>query len=193
MVGVGLGAVGAMFEAAGNEEAANFFQGVAGVFTTLGSAISGVAAMIPAFISVFTPLVAKMVAGGISTQAAWWWVVLIVAAVAALVVGIVAIVNAVQNASPEAKLKKAQEAADKASEAADNAAKSYENLKDSFEGLEKGYETLEKLAKGTEEWNEAVKSINDSVLDLIQQYPELAKFIDNEGGVLTIDMDDEGV
>jgi hypothetical protein len=30
-------------------------------------------------------------------------------------------------------------------------------------------------------------------LDLIQQYPELAKFVDNEGGVLTIDMEDEGV
>jgi hypothetical protein len=44
---------------------------------------------------------------------------LIVAAVAALVVGIIAITKAIQNSTPEAKLKKAEEAAEKASEAAD--------------------------------------------------------------------------
>ena len=191
LVGVGLGVVGQMFAEAGNEEAAEAFQTVGNIFTFIGSAIMGVSALIPAFMTVFGGLVAKMVAGGISVQMAWWWVVLIVAAVIALAVGIALIVKAVQNASPEAKLERAQEAAEKAGEAADRAAESYENLKNAFENLDEGYKTLENLTKGTEEWNKAVQSINGSVLELIQQYPELAKLVDNEGGVLTIDINGE--
>jgi hypothetical protein len=41
-------------------------------------------------------------------------------------------------------------------------------LVNAFEGLETGYEALESLTRGTKEWNEAVKNINNSVLDLIQ-------------------------
>ena len=188
MVGVGLGVVGQMFEEAGNSEAAQFFTEVGNIFTFVGSAIMGVAAIIPGFVTIFGGLVAKMVAGGISVQAAWWWVVLIVAAVVALVALIVMAVKAVQNASPEAKLERAQEAADKAAKAADRAKESYEDLKNAFEGLENGYKALEDLTRGTDEWNQAVQNINKSVLDLIEQYPELAKLVDNEGGVLTIDI-----
>lgn len=193
MVGVGLGVVGQLFAEAGNEEAAEFFQSVGNIFTFVGSAITGVAALIPAFTTIFGGLVAKMVAGGISVQAAWWWVVLIVAAVVTLVALIVFAVNAVKNASPEAKLERAQEAADKAAKAAERATEAYENLKSAFEELGDGYEALEDLTRGTEEWNEAVKNINKSVLDLIEQYPELAKYIDNEGGVLKIDFDNSNV
>ena len=193
LIGVGLGVVGQMFAEAGNEEAAEFFQSIGNVFTFLGSAIMGVAAMIPAFTTIFGGLVAKMVAGGISVQAAWWWVVLIVAVVAILIGLIAALVIAAKNNSPEARLERAKEAADNAAEAADRATKAYENLKEAFEGLESGYETIENLTKGTKEWNEAVKSINQSVLDLIQQYPELAQLVDNEGGVLTLDMDSDEV
>jgi hypothetical protein len=35
--------------------------------------------------------------------------------------------------------------------------------------------------------------INKSVLDLITTYPELASLMENKGGVLTIDMEGEGV
>jgi hypothetical protein len=59
--------------------------------------------------------------------------------------------------------------------------------------LENGYEQLEDLTRGTEEWNKAVENLNNSVLDLITKYPELAKFVDNEAGVLTIDLDDANV
>jgi hypothetical protein len=55
--------------------------------------------------------------------------------------------------------------------------------------LDGKYDALEDLTRGTEEWNKAVKDINSSVLDLIEQYPELAKFVENKEGVLTIDVD----
>jgi hypothetical protein len=74
------------------------------VFTFVGSAIMGVGAIIPGFVTIFGGLVAKMVAGGISVQAAWWWVVLIVAAVVALIALIAVLVSVAQNNSPEAKL-----------------------------------------------------------------------------------------
>lgn len=77
------------------------------------------------------------------------------------------VANAIKKASPEYKLEQAKKAADKATAAADRAAESYENLVNAFEGLETGYDALKDLTRGTDEWNEAVKNINNSVLDLI--------------------------
>lgn len=45
------------------------------------------------------------------------------------------------------------------------------------------------MTKGTEEWSKAVQDVNSSVLDLIDKYPELAGLVENEGGVLTLDVD----
>ena len=193
MLGVGLGVVGQLFAEAGNEEAAEFFQSAGNIFTFVGAAITGVASIIPAFKTIFGGLVTQMVAGGVSVQAAWWWITLIVAAVVALAIGVAAIVNAIKNASPEAKLERAQEAANKAAEAAKNAESAYENLAKSFEGLEDKYQVLEDLTRGTKEWNEAVREINNSVLELITDYPELANFVENKTGVLTIDLNSNEV
>ena len=189
MVGVGIGAVGQLFSQLGMEEVGEAFSEVGNVITTLGSALMGVAAIIPMITSLFSGFVANLVAGGISVQAAWWWVVLIVAAIVALITLIaIAVKTAVEN-SPEGKLKKAQEAADAAGEAADRAAEAYDNLKESLDGLDDKYKNLEQLTKGTKEWNEAVQEINDSVLELIQQYPELASMVTQEGGMLKLDVD----
>jgi hypothetical protein len=59
--------------------------------------------------------------------------------------------------------------------------------------LEDKYDALEELTRGTKEWNAAVREINSSVLDLINNYPELASFVENKEGVLTIDINSEGV
>jgi hypothetical protein len=56
--------------------------------------------------------------------------------------------------------------------------------------LDNKYDTLEELTRGTKEWNEAVLQINNSVLSLIDKYPELAQFVQGKEGVLTIDIDD---
>jgi hypothetical protein len=49
------------------------------------------------------------------------------------------------------------------------------------------------LRKGTQEWNEALTDINSTILDLIDDYPELANYVTKEGGVLKLDVDSEEV
>jgi hypothetical protein len=55
--------------------------------------------------------------------------------------------------------------------------------------LEDKYNGLDDIIKGTEEWNKAIQDVNASVLELIDKYPELAGFVENEGGVLSLDVD----
>jgi hypothetical protein len=59
--------------------------------------------------------------------------------------------------------------------------------------LEDKYQTLDELTQGTKEWTKAMQEINNQVLELIEQYPELAKFVENKEGILTLDMDSEEV
>ena len=61
-------------------------------------------------------------------------------------------------------------------------------MADSFDSLSDKYSALEDLTKGSREWRDAVKEINDEVLTLVEQYPELAGLVENEGGVLTLDI-----
>ena len=193
MLGVGIGVVGQMFEEAGLEEVGEGFQKFGNIITFVGGAIGTLVPIVSLLGTTVTVAGEKMTIAGYMAQGAWWPVLLIGLAIAAIITTIILVANAIKKASPEYKLEQAQKAADKASEAADRATDSYENLVNAFEGLEQGYDALKDLTRGTEEWNDAVKDINNSVLDLIAEYPELAKFVDNEGGVLTIDMDDTNV
>jgi ABC-type glycerol-3-phosphate transport system substrate-binding protein len=95
----------------------------------------------------------------------------------------------IKKASPEAKLERAAEAAEAAAQAADEMAAAYHNLVDSLEGIDSQYDTIEDMVYGTKEWQKAVEAVNDEVLELIEEYPELAKFVKNKDGILTIDMD----
>jgi hypothetical protein len=62
-------------------------------------------------------------------------------------------------------------------------------LSDSFEELNNKYDAMDGLTKGTEEWNKAVQDVNSSVLGLIEKYPELAGLVENDNGVLKLDVD----
>ena len=46
---------------------------------------------------------------------------------------------------------------------------------------------MKRARRGTNEWREAVIALNGEILKLVETYPELAGFIENEGGVLKID------
>jgi archaellum component FlaC len=59
--------------------------------------------------------------------------------------------------------------------------------------LQDGYKALDNLRKGTEEWKNAVNDLNNSVLDLITQYPELASLVQQDGGILRLDVDSKEV
>jgi len=118
---------------------------------------------------------------------------LIIAAVALLVVGIVAVVNAMKDSTPEAKLEAAKEAAEAATDAAEKTAEAYDNLGQSFDALGERYNKLEELTEGTKEWKKAVQEVNAEVLELIEKYPELGAFVGNKSGVLKIDYESDSV
>lgn len=86
----------------------------------------------------------------------------------------------------EAKMANAQKAVEDASVAAQEAKTRYDDLlsaKDNYTGLQ---DTLENLVKGTEEWNKALIDSNNQVLELLNTYPILAKYLSNDNGVLKI-------
>ena len=114
-----------------------------------------------------------------------------VLALIAVITIIIAVFKAVKKASPAGELEDAKAASEKAAEAAQQAADAYNELSDSFNSLEDKYKTLDELTEGTREWKDAVREINSEVLALIEKYPELAKLVQNEGGVLTIDINSD--
>lgn len=119
---------------------------------------------------------------------------LIIAALAILIVSIMLIVKlfkAIKANSPEGKLAAAKDAAEQAGEAAAQAAEAYQNLSDSFDSLSEKYDALDDLTEGTREWRDAVKEINSEVMDLVEQYPELANLVTSENGVLTLDIESD--
>ena len=118
----------------------------------------------------------------------------VVAALAVLVAIIFLVIAAYKQAqanSPEGKLKSAEEAAEAAAEAAEAAKEAYDGLAESFENLADKYSALEDLTQGTREWRDAIREINSEVMDLVDQYPELARLVTNENGVLKIDLDSD--
>jgi hypothetical protein len=181
-----MSALGGVLSAMGLEEFGEGLSEAGNYVMIFGSILS----TLPAIFSLISTVAT---ATGITISTALWMVTLIVAAVAAVVGIVVGIVSAINKASPEAKLKAAEESAEKAAEAADEAAASYDKLASAFDSLDGKYKALEDLTRGTKEWNDAVRDINSSVLDLIDEYPELAKFVENKEGVLTIDMESNEV
>ena len=63
------------------------------------------------------------------------------------------------------------------------------NLQSSFDQYEKAIDTIDDLVKGTDEWEEAVYNVNQQVLDLMEKFPQLAQYVEEVNGVLTIDRD----
>ena len=118
--------------------------------------------------------------------------------IALVVAAVYALVKAYQllkENTPEGKLKAAKEATEAASQAAEDVAESYNNLKDSLNELGDKYQNIENLTRGTQEWRDAVKEVNDEVLNLIENFPELAKnnLVSMKNGVLSIDLNSEDV
>ena len=116
---------------------------------------------------------------------------LIIAAVGALIYGIVKLINVIADSTPEARLAAAQAAAEKAGEAADIAADKYNNLREALNSIGEHTSNLDGLVEGTQEWKDAVSELNNEVLKLLEDYPELAQFMSREDGVLTIDYNKE--
>ena len=112
------------------------------------------------------------------------------AAKIALVVGaLILLGKAIYNALPEQQLKKATAAANEAADAAENLKNKYDELKTSLDSISEKETNLENLTKGTAEWKEAIQELNNELINLATNYPELSQFITSEGGVLTLDVE----
>lgn len=112
----------------------------------------------------------------------------IVLAVVAAFAALVAIIKAVQFifnllAKNELKesLNEAKESAEMFASALEDAKTEAEALKSAFDGYEDVKKTLDECAQGTQEWEDALKAVNDQVLQLISDYPELAGMVNEQG------------
>lgn len=90
--------------------------------------------------------------------------------------------------------RQATAAMEAAVQSAKEASAAYEELKGKVENLKSSYseyssilKTLGNLKTGTAEWTEAVVELNNQVLELLKTYPQLAEYINNNNGILTID------
>lgn len=115
----------------------------------------------------------------------------IIAAMAALAIAIVAVVaifKAFQAASPEGKLKALKEEATACSKALDEVKTAAEELKSAFDNYDSLVERLNECTQGTQEWKDALIDVNNAVLDLMANYPDLAQYVtrDEKTGQLKI-------
>lgn len=112
-----------------------------------------------------------------------------VLAITAIVGAVAALGYAIYQESTrtERALKEANKQLEESKKYADETKKAYEGLKNSIDSLESAKKTLAGMKEGTLEWKEAVLKLNQQILDLIKIYPELSKYLTNEGGILSID------
>lgn len=109
----------------------------------------------------------------------------IIAVTAALGFGINALVKAYNKEADAAEA--AREDAKAAKQAYQDLNTEYQNLTDNIANYQDARNALSELTKGTEEWQDAVHKTNEEVLNLLDTYPELAKYISrSDDGILSI-------
>ena len=112
---------------------------------------------------------------------------ILLAAVAALALIIHLVDQAVKAYNKDAiAAEKAAKRADELAEAYSRVKAEYESLKESIEDYHAAQDAIDKLVVGTDEWREAIAEANAQIMELVQTYPELAKYLSSEGGRLTI-------
>lgn len=132
------------------------------------------------------------IAADIAEQAVNWPKLLITLAIVAAVTILVSLTYALvkaYNKEADAAKNSAERAEELKTALADTKA-AYEDLKQTIEDYKGAKDALSELTKGTTEWKEAVMDINTQALELLNTYPELAKYMSKVDGVITFS--DEG-
>lgn len=155
----------------------------------LQALIFGLSSGLPAAISGFKSLRSIFESGGLVGKGilglgAGGSVAIVVAAIAAVSLGVYTLAEAIETTAEKTKALNEQYNTLK-----DN----YESIKSATQELTSSLDTLGEqqtklagLTKGTQEWKDAVKDVNNEVLELIRKYPQLAKYVDNKDGILSI-------
>ena len=114
---------------------------------------------------------------------------LIIGVVTALGFGIKKLYDIIKSQTPEEKFKRLQNATEQAGEAAKEASDKYNELKENLDSLGEKYENINNLTVGTQAWRDAIQETNNQVLDLIEKYKELAKYVTiGENGELILNV-----
>ena len=170
---------------------------------TLPMVMNGLGGIKAAASTAFMPLASALGAVQVAETAAgtqatiMWTEMLGPIGIALLAIGAIgfAIFKIVEASQAEQKeIDAMNEAAAAMSDRAAETKESVEKLKDSLSGYDSAVETLNKCVKGSEKWNEALMEVNQTVLDILEKYPDLAKIegilkTDKNTGALTLDKD----
>lgn len=151
---------------------------VASTLATIGSVLVGIGQILPV-VAQYGPKILTT----ITALAGAHPVLAGIVAVVGVLVALLAVVNA---NSPEKKLEKLKEATNKAQEAADEASKAYDELANKKEDLDKLNSSLENLTQGSLEWKKALLEVNNEILNLKSQFPDLEIAIDETTGKMSV-------
>lgn len=99
----------------------------------------------------------------------------VVASIAVLVKMFKSIKEDIHATTLEGQLEAAVKEGNQLSSALDEAKSSAESLKSAFDSYHSIADNLSKCTTGTQEWTEALRANNNEVLNIMSQYPELAK------------------
>lgn len=83
--------------------------------------------------------------------------------------------------TPEGQLKALKEEAEELSSRLEETKQKAEDLKSAFDNYDSVVDKLAECKRGTEEWRSALGDVNDTVLQMLEDYPELATYVDSEG------------
>lgn len=114
------------------------------------------------------------------------------AALAATVTLVVVAVKAFKDSTPEAQLAKLKEEVSELSTSLSEAKQAASDLKSSFEGYDSAVKTLSECTKGTQDWRDALLDVNNTVLELLEKYPELASYVTRDSSTGQLSISDEG-
>lgn len=111
---------------------------------------------------------------------------LIIAAIGLLIFALVKLAQSIE--TPTEKLNNLKEEADSAKESADKTKEAYTNLVSDIDKYESLNQELDELTIRTDAWYEKLKEVNQQVSNLLETFPELAKYLKvDENGKLTFD------
>lgn len=114
-------------------------------------------------------------------------IIAIVTLIALTAAFVKAIGQAIDATSETKKIEKLNKEIKALGESAQEAKSRFEELVEAREGLDEMQNTLEGLTRGTKEWAQQLVKTNQEVLRLINEYPELAQYIERgKEGQLTI-------
>lgn len=100
-----------------------------------------------------------------------------IAALVAIVIAVVAAFKAWQASTPEGKLKAAEEAAYELNSQLEETKNRAEEVQAAFDDYNSIVDNLNNCTKGTEEWKQALSDVNNQVIALMQDFPELATMV----------------